>query len=814
MFKERKKEAKIIEEKIVEQRKQQKDKQRKNNIKSVGKKKSLWKLFDMKSIPGTSQKTVPFKDILNNGMIEVDDGYYAMIFKVSNINYILSRQEDQQAIYDHYCKFLNSLDPNLKFQVYLHNMAIDTKVLSDSLIPKYGDNVEVDMLKEEYYDILLSAIEKSKDKTSQKEIFFVFAVEEANPVKADMELSKLLPDLKTHFKKIGCDVELLSAEEIIEFFYGFYNGENMELGLSPVDMIRKGVSLKDAICPISFRFEPRHYYMGDLVGRTIFIRELPNVLTDGFLYEIQDNPFSMQISIHMEPFETADAISFLKKKSTALNSNKIERIQKSAKTTGSAQAAFIPFDLQAAIDETDEIMKSLIESDKKMFFSTIIINITAPSLDELDRITDVILRICRKHVVKADVLTYQQEDGLCSVLPIAKNKIKAKRGLLTDGAGILMPFSSQEVFHKGGFYYGANSASGGLVVFNRKMLQNASGFILGMPGSGKSFSAKQEIISALFYTNDDITIIDPEGEYTPLVKALGGTVINISSSSSHRINPMDMNIHYADDDNPLNLKSEFILSLIELIKGSALLPAEKTIIDRCVKKIYKGYIINDYNEEYLPSLIDLYKELLEQPEKEAKDIALMLEIYTVGSLNMFSDKTNIEMKNRLTAFNTRDLGKQMKGLGLLIVLDCIWNRVCQNRDKGKYTWIYTDEIYLLFANEYSAQFYYELYKRARKWGGIPTGITQNVEDLLKSDTARTMLSNSQFLLLLNQSSSDRKEIQSLLQISDVQLSYITNSDSGSGLLVSGKTVIPITNKFPKKTRLYKIMTTKIDEITV
>lgn len=813
MFKKRHKEAKVIESKIAAHRKQQQNKLKKISMSSVGKKKKLLKLFDKALIPNSSQKTIPFEDILNNGMIEVDEGFYAMIFKVSNINYILSREDDQQAIYEHYCKFLNSLDSNLKFQVYLHNIPIDGKELAESLIPRVYDNSNMDMLKEEYYDILLSAVEKSKDKTSQKAIYFIFGIEETNPVKADMELSKLLPDLKAHYKKVGSDVELLTVEETIEFFYGFYNGENIDLGLSPIDMIKKGVSLKDAICPISFRFEPKHYYMGEKVGRTIFIRELPNILTDGFLYEIQDNPFSIQISIQMEAVETADAVGFLKKKSTALNSNKIERIQKSAKTTGSAQAAYIPFDLQAAIEETDEIMKSLIETDKKMFFTTIIINIIAPNLDELDRITDIVLRICRKHVVKADVLTQQQEDGLCSVLPIAKNKIKAKRGMLTDGVGILMPFSSQEVFHKGGFYYGSNTASGGLVVFNRKMLQNASGFILGMPGSGKSFAAKQEIVSALFYTNDDIIIIDPEGEYTPLVKALGGTVINISSSSPHRINPMDMNIYYADDDNPLNLKSEFILSLIEIIKGSSLLPAEKTIIDRCVKKIYKDYILNDYNEEYLPNLNDLYKELLDQPEKEAQDIALMLEIYTEGSLNMFADKTNIRMNNRLTVFNTRDLGKQLKGLGLLIVLDCIWNRVCQNRDKGKYTWIYTDEIYLLFANEYSAQFYYELYKRARKWGGIPTGITQNVEDLLRSDTARTMLSNSQFLLLLNQSSSDKKEIQNLLQISDVQLSYITNSDSGNGLLVSGKTIIPITNKFPKKTRLYKVMTTKIDEVS-
>lgn len=809
------KEARVIKKSIEDRKKKQSINITRNNLRSIsGKKKFLHGLFRKSNIPASAQKTIPFRDILNNGMVEVDEGYYAMIFKAYNINYILSREDDQVAIYEHYCKFLNSLDPNIKFQIYLHNMTVDGKELAESLMPKASESVGIDMIKEEYYDIVLGAIEKSKDKTSKKEIFFVFGVEEINPAKAEMELSKLLPDLKTHFKKIGSDVELLSVEEAIEFFYGFYNGNNFDSDISPINLIKKGVSLKDAICPVSFKFDPKHYYMGEVVGRTIFIRDLPNILTDNFLYEIQDNPFSIQISIHLEPVETADAIGFLKKKATALNSNKIERIQNSAKSTGTAAAAFIPFELQAAIDETTSIMESLIESDKKMFFASIVINITAANIDELDRITDIILRTCRKHVVKADILTYQQEDGLCSILPIAKNKIRSKRGMLTDGVGVMMPFSSQDVFHKGGFYYGTNTASGSLVVFNRKTLQNASGFILGMPGSGKSFSAKEEIISALFYTDDDIMIIDPEGEYTPLVRALGGTVINISSSSPHRINPMDMNIFYADDDNPLNLKSEFLLSLIEIIKGSSLLPAEKTIIDRCVKKIYKEYVLNDYDEEYLPNLNDLYKELLEQPEKEAHDISLMLEIYTEGSLNMFSDKTNIKIGNRLTAFNTRDLGSQLKGLGLLIVLDCIWNKVCQNRGKGKYTWIYTDEIYLLFANEYSAQFYYELYKRARKWGGIPTGITQNVEDLLKSDTARTMLSNSQFLLLLNQASSDRQEIQKLLNISDTQLSYITNADSGNGLLVSGKIIVPVTNRFPKNTKLYKAMTTKIDEIAI
>lgn len=811
MFKKRKAEKKIIEEKIVITKKKQKEKHRSLALKSVSKKKKKGILRKI-IIPNSSQKTIPFNDILNNGMIEVNENFYAMLFRVSNINYVLSREEDQRSIYNHYCKFLNSLDPNIKFQLYLHNMAVDSKGLATSLLPKSYDNPDTDMLKEEYYDILLSVIEKSKDKTSKKEIIFVFAIEESNPIKADMELSKLLPELQSHFKKVGCDVEAASAEEVIEFFYSFYNGEDLNDEFSPVNTIKKGIELKDAVCPISFRFEPKHYYMGDKIGRTIFIRDLPNILTDSFLYEIQDNPFSIQISIHLEAVETADAISFLKKKATALNSNKIERIQKSAKSTGTAEAAFIPFDLQASINETEKIMKDLIESDEKMFFATVLLNITANNLDELDRITDITLRTCRKHVVKADILTYQQEDGLSSMLPIGRNRIKAKRGMLTDGVGILLPFSSQDVFHKGGFYYGTNMSSGGLVVFNRKSLQNASGFILGMPGSGKSFAAKQEIIAALFYSNDDIIIIDPEGEYTPLIKALGGTVINISSSSPHRINPMDMNISYADDDNPLNLKSEFILSLVEIIKGNSLKPAEKTVIDRCVKKIYKDYVLGNYDEELLPSLNDLYDALLKQPEKEAKDIALMLEIYTRGSLNMFSDKTNIKLTNRLTAFNTRDLGSQLKGLGLLIVLDCIWNKVCQNRGQGKYTWIYTDEIYLLFANEYSAQFYYELYKRARKWGGIPTGITQNVEDLLKSDTARTMLSNSQFLLLLNQASSDRYEIQKLINISDTQLSHITNSDSGSGLLVSGKTIVPVTNKFPKNTRLYKAMTTKIDEV--
>lgn len=396
-------------------------------------------------------------------------------------------------------------------------------------------------------------------------------------------------------------------------------------------------------------------------------------------------------------------------------------------------------------------------------------------------------------------------------MPFGVRKIESFRTLTTESLAVFIPFRVQDICHTNGVYYGQNVISKNMIIADRRQLLNGNEFILGVSGGGKSFTAKGEVINQVLAGNADIIIIDPEREYSPLVRALGGEIINISATSPTHINAMDMNREYGDGANPVILKSEFIMSLCEqLIGGNNLGAVQKSIIDRCTASVYRTYQQNNYTGE-VPTLQDFRAELLKQSEPEAQEIALAIELFTNGSLNTFAKKTNVDTDNRLICYDILDLGKQLMPIGMLVVLDSILNRITQNRAKGKNTFIFIDEIYLLFQHEYSANFLFTLWKRVRKYGAYATGITQNVDDLLQSHTARTMLANSEFIVMLNQASTDRLELAKLLNISDTQLSYITNVDAGHGLIKVGSSLVPFANKFPKNTKLYKLMTTKPGE---
>ena len=429
---------------------------------------------------------------------------------------------------------------------------------------------------------------------------------------------------------------------------------------------------------------------------------------------------------------------------------------------------------------------------------------------KLDEQTETIKSTARKYLCQIGTLNYQQEEGLNSVLPLGRNNLYVDRCLTTEATAVFIPFSSQEITQSGGMYYGLNAISKNLIIFNRKTLKNQNGFILGTPGSGKSFAAKREMINSILSAGDDVLIIDPEREYTGLVRNFGGEVIQISSDSKNYINPMDMNADYSED--PISLKSEFLLSLFETIIGGkeGLSAREKSILGRCVSITYQEYM-QSFDKRLTPTLKDFYEVLKKQKEPEAEGLATALELYAVGNLSVFSRKSNIDINNRIVCFDIKDLGKQLKPMGMLITLDAIWNRIVENRKKGKHTWIYVDEMYLLFNNEYSANFFYELYKRSRKYGGVVTGITQNVEDLLQSETARSMLANSDFVMMLNQASTDRAELEKMFNISPAQMQYITNSDPGNGLIFSGGSIMAFIDDFPKDTKLYRMMTTKLGE---
>ena len=469
-------------------------------------------------------------------------------------------------------------------------------------------------------------------------------------------------------------------------------------------------------------------------------------------------------------------------------------------------------DLKHSLQEAEELLDDLRSKNQKMFLDNIIIMVTAANMDELNANTETIEAVVRKHICSLSTLYYQQEKGLQSVLPVGNCTLKIRRTLTTESTAVLLPFSAKEISQKNGMYYGLNALSNNMILFSRLNLKNPNGFILGSPGSGKSFAAKREMLNVFLATDDDIIIIDPESEYASLVAALNGETIYVSPASGNHINPLDMTKDYSDDESPLTMKSDFILSFCECLVGRQGLSAkERGIIDRCLTMTYGEYL-QTFDSEKTPTLMDFYENLKAQPEQEAQGLALSFELYIKGNLNMFAHRTNVDTSNRVVSYDIKDLGKQLKTLGMLIVLDYVWNRITMNRAKGKRTWIYMDEIYLLFANEYSANFLFELYKRARKWGGVPTGITQNVEDLLKSETARSMLSNTDFIMMLNQATSDREQLAKLLNISDNLLTFVTNSDSGQGLICCGGSIIPFKDQFPHN-ELYDLMTTKLEEVS-
>ena len=435
----------------------------------------------------------------------------------------------------------------------------------------------------------------------------------------------------------------------------------------------------------------------------------------------------------------------------------------------------------------------------------------ADTKEELDSDTESLLSIARTDLCQLSTLRFQQADGLNTVLPYGVRMIDALRTMTTESTAVLMPFKTQELFDGGGICYGHNAISKNLIVINRKHLLNGNGFVFGVSGSGKSFISKEEFVNIVLNTEDEILLIDPEAEYGRLVRALGGEVINISATSPNHINAMDVSREYGDVENPIILKSEFILSLCEMAVGGTLNAKEKSLIDRCITDTYRGYVKRDYTGNP-PTLQNFHQELLKQTEPEAREIALAIELFTKGSLNTFAQQTNVDTNNRIVCYDIHELGKQLKPIGMLVVLDAVYNRISRNRELKRNTWIYIDEIYLLFANDYSSNFLFELWKRVRKCGAYCTGISQNLEDMLQSHTARTMLGNSEFLILLNQAASDQAELARLLNISNTQLNYINNTGVGKGLIRCSGNIVPFESPFPKGTKLYHLMTTKLEEI--
>ena len=633
---------------------------------------------------------------------------------------------------------------------------------------------------------------------------------------AKARLERIETDILNNFKRLGVAAEPLNGTDRLRLLHDMLRIDDPAPFRFSWDWLApSGLSVKDFIAPSSFEFAKGNYFgIGQKRGAVSFLQILAPELNDRMLADFLDMESSLIVTMHVQSVNQVSAIKTIKRKITDLDRMKIEE-QKKAVRSG-YDMDIIPSDLATYGAEAKKLLQELQSRNERMFLLTFLVLNIADSVPKLRNNVFQASSIAQKYNCQLVRLDFRQEEGLMSSLPLGLNQVEIQRSLTTSAVAIFVPFTTQELYQNGSeaLYCGLNALSNNLIMVDRKFLKNPNGLILGTPGSGKSFAAKREIANVFFVTNDDIIICDPEAEYGPLVERLHGQVIKISPTSPHYINPMDLNLNYSDDENPLSLKSDFILSLCELIVGGkdGLQPVEKTIIDRCVRMVYRDYL-NDPKPENMPVLEDLYQELRRQEEKEAQYVATALEIYVTGSLNVFNHRTNVDIQNRIVAFDIKELGKQLKKIGMLVVQDQVWNRVTVNREAHKATRYYIDEFHLLLKEEQTAAYSVEIWKRFRKWGGVPTGITQNVKDLLASREVENIFENSDYIYMLNQASGDRQILAKQLNISPHQLSYVTHSGEGEGLLFYGNIILPFVDRFPKDTELYRVMTTKPNEVS-
>ena len=761
----------------------------------------------------SAQDSIPYERMWPDGICRVAGSHYTKTIQFQDINYQLSQNEDKTAIFEGWCDFLNYFDSSIQFQLSFLNLAASEETFARAInIPLQGD--DFDSIRVEYMTMLQNQLAKGNNGLIKTK-YLTFGIDADSLKAAKPRLERIETDILNNFKRLGVAAETLDGKARLAQLHGiFHMDEQVPFRFEWDWLAPSGLSTKDFIAPSGFEFRTgKQFRMGKKYGAVSFLQILAPELNDRMLADFLDMESSLIVSLHIQSVDQIKAIKTVKRKITDLDRSKIEE-QKKAVRAG-YDMDIIPSDLATYGAEAKKLLQDLQSRNERMFLVTFLVLNTADNPRQLDNNVFQASSIAQKYNCQLTRLDFQQEEGLMSALPLGLNQIEIQRGLTTSSTAIFVPFTTQELFQNGkeALYYGINALSNNLIMVDRKLLKNPNGLILGTPGSGKSFSAKREIANCFLLTNDDIIICDPEAEYAPLVERLHGQVIKISPTSTNYINPMDLNLDYSDDESPLSLKSDFILSLCELIVGGkeGLQPVQKTIIDRCVRLVYQTYL-NDPRPENMPILEDLYNLLRAQEEKEAQYIATALEIYVTGSLNVFNHQSNVDINNRIVCYDIKELGKQLKKIGMLVVQDQVWNRVTINRAAHKSTRYYIDEMHLLLKEEQTAAYTVEIWKRFRKWGGIPTGITQNVKDLLSSREVENIFENSDFVYMLNQAGGDRQILAKQLGISPHQLSYVTHSSEGEGLLFYGSTILPFLDHFPKNTELYRIMTTKPQEL--
>ncbi len=760
-------------------------------------------------VPRSAQQIIPIKALWLDGIFLVGKNKYSKCYKFLDINYAVASSEDKEAMFIDYSELLNSLDTGAMAKITINNRRIN-KIDFKKQILLDLKNDDFDEYRKEYNQMLINKTKEANEIVQEKVI--TLSVYKKSVEEARNYFNRVGADLISKFSSLGSKCVELNAEERLRILHDFYRtGEETSFRFDITSDLRKGHNFRDFICPDSFEFKDDYFKMGNRYGRVLFLKEYASFIKDTMITELTELNRNLMLSIDVIPIPMDEAVKEAENRRLGIETN-ITNWQRKQNANNNF-SAIIPYDMEQQRAESKEFLDDLTTRDQRMFISITTMVITADTKEDLDINTDNLEQIARKGLCQLGVLRFQQYDGLNLVLPIKSDfsRIRALRTLTTESLAVLMPFKVQEIRHENGIFYGQNVISKNMIIADRKQLLNGNSFILGVSGSGKSFTAKEEIAAIKMRDpNADIILIDPEREYSKLVKAFNGEVIKISATSKNHINAMDMNADYGDG-NPVILKSEFILSLCEQLIGSGNLGAkQKSLIDRCTANVYRVFQQGNY-QGIPPTLQDFREELLRQNEPEAKEIALAIELFTNGSLNTFAMQTNVDTSNNLICYDILDLGKQLQPIGMLVVLDSILNRITSNRAKNKNTYIFIDEIYLLFQYEYSANFLFTLWKRVRKYGAFATGITQNVEDLLQSHTARTMLANSEFIIMLNQASTDKLELAKLLNMSEPQMGYITNVGAGEGLIKVGSSIVPFVNHFPKNAKLYKLFTTKPGE---
>lgn len=755
-------------------------------------------------IPRSAQDIVDVDVIYKDGIF-VKGNNYSKVFRFQDINYSIASKDDKMGLFLDYSELLNSFDSSALIKITINNRKIDLTEFKDNVLIKM-QNDSLDEYRNEYNEMMYDKIKDTDEIVQEK--YITITIYKNNITEARSTFNRYSSELGKYFSKLGTYCQALDTQERLKILHDFYrNGQEEYFFFDMNDSAYKGHHFKDAICPIAPVFKHKHFKLDNRYGRVLYLSNYANYIKDSFVSELCSLNKNMIYSMDLISVPTDEAVKEVERKLLGVETN-ITNWQRRQNANNNFSAV-IPYDMEVQRKESKEYLNDLTARDQKMMFACITVVHLADSMEELERDSETLMSIARKYMCELTPLAFssRQLDGLTSCLPIGNNKLNIQRTLLTESVAVFIPFRAQEIMDKHGIWMGQNSITNNLIMCNREVLQNPNSFILGVPGAGKSFLTKEQIIFIALATNDDIIICDPEGEYSALVRELGGQVHELYAGSKDHLNAMDMEEGYGESGNPIGDKSQFIMSLLDQNSKNGISEEEESIIDRCVTETYR-YCDNN---EVIPTLKVLRTILLDQPERQAKSLALKLELFTEGNLNIFAQPTNVERTNRITSFDIRRMQKQLKKFGLSVITDTMINRVNRNWQMGRRTHLFYDEIHVIFENDAAAEFLDCAWRQFRKRDAYPTGITQNVRYLLESEKGSTMISNSEFVVMLNQSYKDREQLGELLNISEEQMNYITNAKEGCGLIRYGSALVPFINQFQKNTKLYRLMTTKPKE---